>query len=118
MSQYSIFCLPVEFCIEFPIAFSGKFPRHASGVYHSIPARGLQMGVPRMESVTRASNLVINPAARFLCNDYIEHILIHVHFRCSCHTLYIRRPSPLSCRSTNKTYIADRFHHKCHRFLH
>ena len=75
------------------------------------------MGVPRMESVTRASNLVINPAARFPCNDYIEHILIHVHFRC-CHTLYIRRPSPLSCRSTNKTYIADRFHHKCHRFLH
>ena len=109
------------------------------------------MGVPRMESVTRASNWAVNPATQcskclssrswyrfillllffdawyirellrfslFPCNDYTEHIQIYVHFRRIRRTLYIRRPSPLSYRDTNKAYIADHFRHKCHRFLH
>ena len=54
----------------------------------------------------------------FPCNDYTEHIQIYVHFRRIRRTLYIRRPSPLSYRDTNKAYIADHFRHKCHRFLH
>ena len=140
-----------KLCIEFFYCISGEFPGHASGVYHSIPGRGLQMGVSGMESVAWASNWAVNPATQcskclfsrswhrfillllffdawyvrellrfslFPCNDYTEHIQIYVHFRRIRRTLYIRRPSPLSYRDTNKAYIADHFRHKCHRFLH